>query len=183
MKWVNKLPLIIAILLLGYGFLNAKNPNLQSNLNNNYISSLPWCDIYKIWDGDTSRASCNGQEIKVRYACFDSRETKQDGGLDDRDFLRSLINSANNKAKVDVIKKDRYGRSVSELWIDRGKGWESVAVIMVANGHGWAYHQYKADCQVWNQVESAEQAAIRNRLGIWASNNPTAPWDWRKNQR
>ncbi len=83
------------LLTIGLGFivliqfiniLKSQNSTLQ-------IAKLPTCTVKpgSVYDGDTLRVFCNGQESKIRFACIDAPETKQTGGIESRDHLRSLI--------------------------------------------------------------------------------------------
>lgn len=47
-----------------------------------------------VYDGDTFRVinSDTREELKIRLACIDAPEKKQDMGIASRDYLRSLLN-------------------------------------------------------------------------------------------
>jgi endonuclease YncB( thermonuclease family) len=81
-------------------------------------ASLPEYEVVanSIHDGDTLRVrSSDGQVLKVRFACIDAPELKQPLGEESRNHLRSFINEAGGKVKLQIIETDRYGRSVAEL--------------------------------------------------------------------
>jgi endonuclease YncB( thermonuclease family) len=50
-------------------------------------------------------------------ACIDAPEKKQDLGIASRDYLRSLLNTNPEKLVVMKKDKDRYGRTVAEVFI------------------------------------------------------------------
>ncbi len=68
-----------------------------------------------VYDGDTLRVVKGNEEVKVRFACIDAPEAKQEGGIESRDYLRSLLNQAGNQVKVNQTDTDRYGRAVASV--------------------------------------------------------------------
>ncbi|NER28180.1 MAG: thermonuclease family protein [Symploca sp. SIO1C4] len=146
------------------------------------ITSLPVCDVKpgSIYDGDTIRVFCNGQEKKIRFACVDAPEIKQEGGIESRDYLRTLLERGGMKVRVDAVTTDRYDRTVAELWVDQGMGLELVQSKQATAGMVWGYEAYKSDCKSWEAVASTQAYAQAQKVGIWASANPQPPWEWRK---
>jgi len=194
LKLINALP-IIAIIALGWYSLQAPKtshktlsiPQSQSATiqipngepDPDAAASLPEYEVIanSIHDGDTLRVrSSKGEVLKVRFACIDAPELKQPMGEESRNHLRSLINEAGGKVKLQVIETDRYGRSVAELWTKKGL----LQSQMTASGMAFAYDQYSKNCPNWDAVKSAEKTAIEYRLGVWRSPNFQRPWDWRK---
>ncbi len=177
-KLLNALPLLIAIALLIYGFHNTAPKSKTSNLST--------CSVVRnsVYDGDTLRTNCAGQESKIRFACTDSPEVrpKQPGGIEARNHLRSLLNSAGNKVKVKAITTDRYGRTVAELYFRRGNNWELVQEVQARDGFAWGYKRYKSDCPSWKAIATAQQQAQAAKRGIWAG-NPTPPWEFRRQRK
>jgi endonuclease YncB( thermonuclease family) len=179
-KLFNAIPLVAAFALLFIAF-------KQGFSNSNKIAAdFPVCDVKQgsVYDGDTLRVYCNAQESKIRFACIDAPEVnpQQEGGIAARDHLRSLLNQAGNQVKVNATDTDRYGRTVAELWMDRGNGWELVQLQQVRDGWVWANGKYKEDCPSWDAIARAEKEAKAARRGIWAG-NPIAPWEWRSRNR
>jgi hypothetical protein len=58
-----------------------------------------------------------------------------------------------------------------------GKRW--INYEMVAEGWAWHYKQYDKD----KRFAEAETKAKAARKGLWAGQNPVAPWDWRKQKK
>jgi endonuclease YncB( thermonuclease family) len=130
-----------------------------------------------IHDGDTLRVrSSKGEVLKVRFACIDAPELKQPLGEESRNYLRSMINEAGGKVKVQIVDTDRYGRSVAELWTKSGL----LQSRMTAAGMAFAYDQYSKDCPNWDAVKSSEKAASELKVGVWRSPNFERPWNYRK---
>jgi endonuclease YncB( thermonuclease family) len=145
------------------------------------VNALPLCDVKKgsVYDGDTLRVLCKGEETKIRFACIDAPELKQDKGIASRDHLRSLLNKVNNRVKVQATDVDRYGRTVAELYTPSN---QSIPVQQAKDGWVWANGKYKSDCPSWDKVEAAEQEARAAKRGIW-NGNPMPPWEWRRRNR
>ena len=189
-KFINAIPLVILGMLSYYSFTKAQPVALlRENKGTIEIPSaspgadpaanLPEYEVVanSVHDGDTLRVrSSNGQVLKIRFACIDAPELKQQLGQESRDYLRSLVNEAGSKVRIQIVDTDRYERSVAEVWVKKGL----VQSYMTSNGMAFAYDQYKKNCPHWNSVKSAEQVAINSKLGVWASPNFIKPWDWRK---
>jgi endonuclease YncB( thermonuclease family) len=170
LKLLSYLVPVAAIALIAYS-LNA--PKSQ-------VSGLPTCDVKRgsVHDGDTIRVLCQGKEIRIRFACIDAPELKQPQGIASRDHLRSLLNQASDRVKVKAVGKDRFGRTVAELYTNSGL----VQLQQTRAGWVWANARYKSDCSQWNAIAAAEKEARAARRGIWAG-NPIPPWEWRRRNR
>lgn len=119
-------------------------------------------------DGDTITILQDKQQIKVRLFGIDAPEKKQDYGQKSRQFLASLI--AGQVVEVEPKGKDRYKRT---LGIIHYKG-QDINAQMVANGYAWAYRKFS------KKYTAQESKAKSQKLGLWQSNDPTPPWEWRK---
>ena len=93
--------------------------------------------IKSCYDGDTC-TSINGE--KIRLACIDTPELK--GRKADpipakeaRDFLNNLV--TNEEVSIRRITKDRYGRTVAELF----KNDINVQELIVKKGYGKIYER------------------------------------------
>ena len=110
------------------------------------FASLPIVFIKDCYDGDTC-TTLKGE--KIRLACIDTPELK--GWKADpipakeaRDFVNNLI--ANEKVSIKRIKKDRYGRTVGELF----KNGVNIQELIFLRGYGKIYKKYAYQCQ-WSK--------------------------------
>ncbi len=160
------------------------SPSPPTVLSNPNVANLSTCAVKpgSVYDGDTLRVLCNGQELKIRFACIDAPETKQAGGIEARDHLRSLLANSGNQVKVNSITTDRYDRTVAELFFLRGNQWQPVQEYQAKEGMVWGYEKYKSDCPSWEAIATAQQQAQAANKGLWAG-NPTPPWEWRRQRR
>ena len=142
-----------------------------------------------VYDGDTFRVinPITQEEIKIRMACIDAPEKKQDLGIASRDYLISLLNK--NPEKLVVMKKgkDIYGkRVVAEVFIPTGKGDEEIPVNgeMIKSGMAYYYSEYSENCSDNSAVYAQlEKEAQRSRLGVWKNPNSVKPSEFRKRAR
>ncbi len=74
--------------------------------------------VVKITDGDTLYVlDANSQQHKIRLAGIDAPERKQAYGLASRKHLASIV--AGKQVTVEYQKRDRYGRIVGKVLLDR----------------------------------------------------------------
>ena len=113
------------------------------SLNQAYSSTLPKVIIQNCYDGDTCTTT-NGE--KIRLACIDTPElrgprAKPFEAKESKDFLNNLV--ANKQISLKRITKDRYGRTVGELF----KNGLNIQEMIVENGHGKIYKKYSHQCK------------------------------------
>ena len=99
--------------------------------------------IKSCYDGDTC-TSRDGE--KIRLACIDTPELKGKNANkipaeEARDFLNQLV--ANKKVSIKRITKDRYGRTVAEIYKDG----TNIQELIVKNGYGKIYKKYSYQCE------------------------------------
>ena len=75
--------------------------------------------------------------------------------------------------RVVVRLKDRYGRTVADLYL----GKKHVNQEMVRAGMAWWFRRYAPHDQVLRELEEQAREA---GLGLWADPDATAPWNFRK---
>ena len=113
------------------------------SLNQTYASSLPIVIIKSCYDGDTCTTT-KGE--KIRLACIDTPELKGPKAKpvearESKDFLNNLV--ANKQISLKRITKDRYGRTVGELF----KNGLNIQKMIVEKGHGKIYKKYSHQCK------------------------------------
>lgn len=77
--------------------------------------------------------------------------------------------------KVEATGKDRYGGTLGRVFV----GDTDVNAHLVRQGLAWWYRKYSDE----PKLKAAEDAARRERRGLWVDPSPVAPWDWRKANR
>ena len=153
------------------------------------------CLVVGITDGDTITARCPTdnaahpyQQVKVRLGAIDAPERKQPYGERARQALAEL--TFQKQARLECGKKDRYKRLVCNVWVAPASAPDGPQTIdaglaMVSQGMAWWYRAYSREQtpEARGQYEFAEQEARAKRAGLWADQEPVAPWEWRKSRR
>ncbi len=100
--------------------------------------------------------------------------------------MRSLLNTNPEKLVVMKKEKDRYGRTVAEVFIPTGKGDEEIPVngMMIKSGMAYYYAEYSKSCadnaEAYAQLEKEAQ---RSRVGVWKNPNSMKPSEFRRMAR
>lgn len=127
--------------------------------------------VVKIADGDTLTAlSPKLQQLKCRLYGIDAPEKKQAFGQASKLSLAEL--SFGRTAYIDIVGRDRYGRSICRVAVDG----VDVNKAQIARGMAWMYREYAKDVS-YSDAESAAQA---RRIGIWRDARPVPPWAFRR---
>jgi endonuclease YncB( thermonuclease family) len=132
------------------------------------------CRVLSVHDGDTLRAECEGEKLKVRLYCIDAPETGQrPWGTESRDYLRQLVPQGAT-VRLEVHDRDRYGRYVAEVFRDG----DNRNRRMVRAGQAVVYTHY---CPlIYFGYYLDETAARRHKTGLWARPGlQQRPWEWR----
>jgi endonuclease YncB( thermonuclease family) len=131
------------------------------------------CQLQSVTDGDTVRARCNGEALKIRLHCIDAPELSQrPWGQESRAALRRLLPP---RFSIRVQDTDRYGRKVATLIDPRDL--TEINLAMVQQGQAAVYRRYCSDAR-YRRAEAAAKAA---GLGIWRTpGDQQRPWDYRR---
>jgi len=123
-------------------------------------------------DGDTIRLLINGVDTKVRLYGIDAPEYSQPYGPEATNYLAKLING--KEITIERTATDRYGRTVALVYADD----ICVNPEMIRAGYAWVYPKYCniSACSQWKEYEN--QARL-HRLGLWATGQAEAPWNYR----
>ena len=102
--------------------------------------------IKSCYDGDTCTA-IDGE--KIRLACIDTPELKgknsdPEKAKEAKYFLNKLV--ADKEISIKRITKDRYGRTVAELFKDG----VNIQELIVNKGYGKIYKKYSYQCE-WSK--------------------------------
>ena len=126
-----------------------------------------------ILDGDSLTVEADDHQLEVRLWGIDSPEYNQSGAWQAREALSRL--ALGREVNLRIKYRDRYGRTVAEIY---HKG-TSINELMVAEGHSWVHPYYcrKPVCKRWKRLETE---ARQRRIGVWSSDNPVPPWQWKK---
>jgi len=125
--------------------------------------------IIRVIDGDTYVFQTEDGSFTVRMQGIDAPERDQPFSKESNDFLSKYLYK---DAITKVTGTDRYGRMLGTLIVNG----QDINLQSIKNGFSWHYKQYSKD----KDYASAEEQARRNKSGLWKSDNPIPPWEWRK---
>jgi len=127
--------------------------------------------VVGVADGDTLTVlTADHHQVKIRIDEVDAPEKAQAFGQASKRSLSDLC--FGREAQANVLKTDRYGRSVAAV---RCQGID-VGEHQVRNGMAWAYRQYLRN----KQLLQLEEGARRSRAGLWRDADATPPWEFRR---
>ena len=125
--------------------------------------------VDRITDGDTIvlRGS-----TRVRLHGIDTPERDQPYGSEATAALESMVEGSVYILEVDT---DRYGRTVGQLYHSTD-GYD-INASMVRAGFAWWYERYAPTSELLEDYQGEAQGA---RKGLWESEDPMPPWEWRR---
>lgn len=127
--------------------------------------------VIKIVDGDTFDVlTADNKTVRIRMNGIDAPEKKQAFGQKSKDHLSSLCFGKN--VLVKPINYDRNKRLIADSFTASGK---DLSREMVRSGYAWHFKKYSGD----KKLADDENHARSVRAGLWADNEPVAPWVFR----
>ena len=147
------------------------------------------CKVVGVTDGDTITCLTDQKEqVKVRLYQIDAPESGQAYRQKAKQALSDMIYGLT--VEVENKGTDRYKRMLGILrfdaWLAENMTAKStlslskvsnVNLEMIKQGYAW-YDPFTHNGNL--KYKLAEQQARANKLGLWADNNPVAPWKWRE---
>lgn len=138
----------------------------------------PTWQVISVHDGDTLKVRLGQKIERIRMACIDAPELKQELGKESRDYLKSIIQHNGDRVTLKVVDTDRYGRRVAEVFA----GGKFLQAEQVKSGMAYLHEKYLNNCPDAAVVKQAQAIAQQSKTGVW-SGNFDKPWDYRKRKR
>lgn len=130
--------------------------------------------VSKVIDGDSIKVKdADGKEFEVQIEGTDAPEAKQAHGKEATEALRKLV--MDRDVRVTWAKKDNFDRLLAQVFV----GEEHINARMIQEGHAWHFKRYNKSEKLAVLEDQARQA----KRGLWGTENPQAPWDYRKENR
>lgn len=127
-------------------------------------------EVVSVADGDTiTLLDKTKKQTKIRFAGIDCPEKRQPWGQKAKQATASLV--FRKQITVDVVSKDKYGRSVGVVYADG----VNVNRLLVKRGHCWVYAKYAKDPLLFKYHNQAK----RNKRGLWSNPNAIEPYSFR----
>ena len=148
------------------------------------VGGLQRVKVEHVIDGDTVIVSDSWSEIRIRLDAIDCPEDGQHWGNTATAGLIKLIGG--RYVHIETHGVDRHGRTLATiyLWHDHGSKWINVNERMVMLGHAWVMRKYYRHLPKTrqHQLDRLERWARSKRVGLWKTNDPIPPWQWRNQE-
>lgn len=131
-------------------------------------------DVTKVIDGDSIKVrTSGGMEYEVQIEGTDAPELKQPFGKESAEALQKMLGTS--KVRVTWQKKDNFERLLAQVYLED----KHINSEMIRSGNAWHFKRYNQS----KKLAELEIEAKTEKLGIWGTDNPQAPWDYRKENR
>jgi micrococcal nuclease len=155
--------------------INSKGNQARTVSNKPLTPSVDNTTSYRVIglkDGDTFELLIDNSTQVVRLAHIDCPEKKQPFGQKAKQFVSDMC-FGKYVTLIHNNKFDRNKRLIAEVILQDGT---NLNKELVKNGLAWHFKKYSKD----NSYADLENEARASKVGLWADNNPIAPWTWRK---
>lgn len=131
--------------------------------------------VEKVIDGDSIKIREDGQDQihEIQIEGTDAPEANQPYGKESADALRKWV--LERKVRITWTKKDNFGRRLAQVYV----GDEHINQRMIRDGNAWHFKRYNQS----KELAELEEQARKAKRGLWGTDNPQAPWDYRKENR
>ncbi|MEM1098904.1 MAG: thermonuclease family protein [Planctomycetota bacterium] len=129
--------------------------------------------VVAVVDGDTIDVLVDEEPIRIRLEGIDAPEDGQAFGTQAKKALSRAIFT--KWVEVTEVDRDRWGRIIGRVHL----GKRDVNLAMVRVGMAWHYTEYSDE----EALAEAQAEANKKRRGLWRDNDPTPPWEFRKQQK
>jgi len=129
--------------------------------------------VIGVTEGDTIKVLVGKETITVRLEGIDAPESGQSYGAKAKQALADLV--AEKTVTVKKTGMDKDGRALGIVLV----GEVDAGAKLVADGWAWHFRKYNDE----ERLAKLEEAARKAKRGLWADENPVAPWDYRARQR
>ena len=129
--------------------------------------------IVSITDGDTAKILVGKEQVTIRLEGIDAPESSQSFGKKSKEALATMI-----FGKTVTVKKtgeDKYGRSLGFIFVED----LDVNAQMIQDGWAWHFKKYNDE----ERLAELEEEARTEKRGLWADQNPLAPWEFRARKK
>lgn len=130
--------------------------------------------VVGVEDGDTLTVRRNKARFTMNVAAVDAPELDQPYGQEAKRLATALVR--NQVVIIRAYSGARQGRMIGEVWF---KDKRNLGKELVKAGMAWV----KRGAVVTAELNLLEDNAKKVKRGLWASQDPVPPWDWRQGRR
>ena len=137
-----------------------------------------YAQVVRVSDGDTIIIQAGDIDFRVRLHGIDAPELRQPMGTEARLMLERLLGVGSGRipnpptVRLMVTDIDRFGRIIARVFIEE----QEVNLSLLELGYAWHYLEFDQS----PEYARAQETAQRDRRGVWAEDDPIAPWEWRR---
>lgn len=148
------------------------------------LERLPEAKVIHVVDGDSLIVAKGRDLTMIRLDSIDCPEGGQDWGDTATYGLIKLVGG--RRIMLEEHGLDDYGRTLATIYVwpaDREEP-TNVNERMVTLGHAWVmrkYYDHLPDDRR-AKLNRLEAWARSKRVGLWGTENPIPPWQWRRKQ-
>jgi endonuclease YncB( thermonuclease family) len=139
--------------------------------------------LVSVSDGDTIRVNVGGREETLRLILIDTPETHDPNnqhecyGAEATAFLEGLLPRGSELyLETDVSERDRFGRLLRYVWLDRGDEVYLINEAMVRSGYA-AQSTFPPDVKYEERIQEAARFARAHGYGLWSACETDAKGD------
>jgi micrococcal nuclease len=149
------------------------------------IEGFPEAKVMHVVDGDTVIVAKGWSRVMIRMDSIDCPEDGQPWGDTAAYGLIKLIGG--RKVHLEEHGLDFHGRTLATIYVRHANGeeWVNVNERMVVLGHAWVmyklYDHLPKDRQ--DKLDRLENWARSKKVGLWRTQSPIPPWQWRNDVR
>jgi endonuclease YncB( thermonuclease family) len=139
--------------------------------------------LVSVSDGDTIRVDLGSQVETLRLILIDTPETHDPNnqhecyGAEATAFLEGLLPRGSELyLETDVSERDRFGRLLRYVWLDRGDEVYLINEAMVRSGYA-AQSTFPPDVKYEERIQEAARFAREHGYGLWSACETDAKGD------
>jgi endonuclease YncB( thermonuclease family) len=139
--------------------------------------------LVSVSDGDTIRVNVGGRDETLRLILIDTPETHDPNnppecyGAEATAFLEGLLPRGSELyLETDVSERDRFGRLLRYVWLDRGDEVYLINEAMVRSGYA-AQSTFPPDVKYEERIQEAARFAREHGYGLWSACETDAKGD------
>lgn len=135
--------------------------------------------VIQVLDGDTVVVAHGDAHLCIRLSAIDCPEGDQPWGDIAKAGLIKLIGG--RYIYLETYGADAYDRTVATVYVYRDARLINVNERMVVLGHAWVMRVYYTHLSTPRQIQlnRLESWAQSKKVGLWKTQNPIPPWQWR----
>lgn len=142
--------------------------------------------VVNVSDGDHLTVNNDGTEIFVRLYGIDAPEiskvrrndpsqTRHGQPFAGRAFMALSNKVLHRQVTLEIMRIDHHERAVAVVFLEN----RNINLELVESGWAWASRSGKKRPDGM-EYQEAEEHARSAKTGLWAQDNPTPPWEFRK---